>query len=352
MLQKFLKIEVFIILWLALLFIFESPELYIITYVAVFIIFVTRSFLYDKNIFVKFLMFAIYFSTLTLQLIFLEEFFLRTAELGPITYFLLRLMGIGISFVPMLVSKYAFMDRYKWFYLPNFSKMASISFSEMKASSQRVIQAVNHLEIKNKVLVFKTIMEEIPRNDSFRYINNGTLTEDYFREVEKCRDVPYIYIVISNTRSETSQFLSMFTKKKHNHVSLSFDRDLKTILSYNGGERICPPGLNQEMIEFFSNPGASIMVYGLPCDLAAKERIIEKIKQINREGSAYNMLGLLTKHSFKPNIMFCSQFVYNMLCFADLHYFEKFNGRVAPTDFIELDYYRKLKFEYEINFSA
>jgi len=59
---------------------------------------------------------------------------------------------------------------------------------------------------------------------------------------------------------------------------------------------------------------------------------------------------LVAKHSFRPNIMFCSQFVYKMLKLVGLEFFEKDAGEVRPTDFIELDYYKKMAFEYEIKF--
>ena len=51
----------------------------------------------------------------------------------------------------------------------------------------------------------------------------------------------------------------------------------------------------------------------------------------------------------QPNIMFCSQFVYTMLELAGLNYFEKNAAHVTPTDFIELDYYRKLDFVCRID---
>lgn len=72
--------------------------------------------------------------------------------------------------------------------------------------------------------------------------------------------------------------------------------------------------------------------------------MIQQIEKINTEGSAYNLLGLVFKASRKPNIMFCSQFVYTMLQIADLNYFDKRAAQVAPSDFIELDYGRKLEF--------
>ena len=41
-----------------------------------------------------------------------------------------------------------------------------------------------------------------------------------------------------------------------------------------------------------------------------------------------------------------------MLKDAGLNYFEKSDGQIKPTDLIELDYYRKLKYEYQIKFNA
>jgi hypothetical protein len=144
----------------------------------------------------------------------------------------------------------------------------------------------------------------------------------------------------------------MFTQKQYNHASISFDKELKTIVSYNGGERIYPPGLNMEMIKYFNKKqDSSIIVYSIPATAEKKKSIIDKINEINKQGNAYNLFGLVFKFSFRPNIMFCSQFVYRMLKDAGLNYFEKKDGQIKPTDLIELDYYRKLKYEYEIKFN-
>ena len=132
---------------------------------------------------------------------------------------------------------------------------------------------------------------------------------------------------------------------------MSFDADLKTIISYNGGDRLYPPGLNPEMISFFhKKPDASIIVYRMEAPRTKKELILEKVREINEQGSAYNILGLVLKYSHKSNILFCSQFVYKMLKYADMQYFSKNETDVKPMDFVELDVYRKLHFAYEILF--
>ena len=189
----------------------------------------------------------------------------------------------------------------------------------------------------------------MPRHDSFKYINDGSLTEEYFTQAESSLYDKNLYIVLSDTGSPASGIISIFTGKPYNHVSISFDRELKTIISYNGGEKLYPPGLNREMLDFFNKKeDASILIYRLGITSQKKQLLIGKIREINEEGSAYNMMGLVTKYSHKPNILFCSQFVYKMLKHAGIEYFEKKDGEVRPTDFVELDYHRKLEYVSEI----
>ncbi len=76
--------------------------------------------------------------------------------------------------------------------------------------------------------------------------------------------------------------------------------------------------------------------------------MLDKIVEINEHGSAYNLLGLFLKKSYKPNIMYCSQFVYKLLAHAEAQPFEMDPNEIRPTDLIELDYERKLTLEYKI----
>jgi hypothetical protein len=258
--------------------------------------------------------------------------------------------------LPLSVTRFLSVGRYSQFYLPSVSELATVSFAELRDGSAKIGSAIAKIDSIGKSLSADNIMvliEDLPRHDSFNYLNNGSLTDGYFAEAEKSMDDPNVYIIISNTGSAASEMISVFTQKLYNHASLSFDRGLKTIISYNGGENVYPPGLNHEMLDFFNKkPDASIIVYRLPCDVRQKRTILDKITEINRDGSAYNMIGLVFKFSHKPNIMFCSQFVYNMLKTAGLTYFDKKDGTVKPTDLVEQDYYRKLFFDYEIKLNA
>ncbi|MFI3114856.1 MAG: hypothetical protein R3Y12_01775 [Clostridia bacterium] len=199
------------------------------------------------------------------------------------------------------------------------------------------------------------MFEEVCRNSSFFYLNKESLNEDYMGLLNdnSVLEDPCVYLVLSDTGSVPSQFISIFTEKQFNHISIAFDRDLKTLISYNGGQDLNPPGLNSEMLlNLAKKDDASVAVYSLVVTREQKMKMMEKVREINRDGSAYNLVGMFLRRSFKPNIMYCSQFVHYLLEYADASYFkyEKFN--IKPTDLIELDYYKKLKFEYEIKFAG
>lgn len=196
-------------------------------------------------------------------------------------------------------------------------------------------------------------VSEIPRHGYIRYTNQYSLPDNF---LEKCQTAinsdDNLYIILSNTGSPASQVISLFTHKDFNHLSLSFDRQLETMLSYNGGNHTQNPGLNIEALDsFYQRDGSQALIYSLKATKEQQKVILDNIKRINMEGSAYNVLGLLTNHSIRPNMMFCSQFVYSVLQEADLDFFDAAHTQIKPTDFIEKDVHQRLTFEYKIEFS-
>jgi hypothetical protein len=263
-----------------------------------------------------------------------------------------RVVGLIFVLIPFIINRIFSENKNKKFYLPSVQDVAVLTFNEMIENVNNVKEIIKKGQISLSKENIDELINDIPRHDSFRYINKGSLTKEYFDLAYQKLADQNIYVIISNTGSPASEIISMFTQKQYNHASISFDKELKTIVSYNGGERIYPPGLNMEMIKYFNKKqDSSIIVYSLPITAEQKKNIIDKINEINKQGNAYNLFGLVFKISFKPNIMFCSQFVYRMLKDVGLNYFEKKDGQIKPTDLIELDYYRKLKYEYEIKFN-
>ncbi len=274
-------------------------------------------------------------------------------------YTMERITTLGITYILLFLSfeLYHYLnvvnERNYFFSVTRPSEL--LAFSRIAQFNQFLSDKKEFVNKSAKILnreVIEEVLQEVARNNSFSYINKGTLTDEYFQLLESTLDDPYIYIVISDTGSATSQMLSLISQKTFNHVSISFDRDLQTLLSYNGGERVNPPGLNAEMIEYLiKKDDASIYVYRLEATKEQKQKMISKIEEINQDGSAYNLLGLFVRRSYKPNIMYCSHFVYTLLQQADLNYFEKRPHDVRPTDFIELDYDRVVELDYKIKFN-
>lgn len=152
--------------------------------------------------------------------------------------------------------------------------VSSFSFTEQIAYKiNKLILAGRKLSRNN----LREIIQDLPRHNAFAYINNGTLPESYFREVVHTLQNGYMYLVITQSKSASSEVIGAFTDRKYNHVSLSFDRELHTIISYNGGEQVAPPGLNAEVLEQLTKrEGASVMVYRLLATYEQKKQYLIK----------------------------------------------------------------------------
>ena len=194
------------------------------------------------------------------------------------------------------------------------------------------------------------IFRELSRHDSLEYQTWNSLPESWFTAAYSSLNDPSMYLILSDTKSTASTVIGVYTSDKYNHISIAFDRNLDTLISYNGGHEGATPGLNPESIdELLELPGSSFLVYQLNTETIRKELIIKTIERINAEGSSYNLTGLVTKSSARPNIMFCSQFVYSILSEAGITLIEKESSKVEPMDFIKLDTGSYLKEDYEMS---
>jgi hypothetical protein len=197
------------------------------------------------------------------------------------------------------------------------------------------------------------LARDLPRHNSSRYLTRFSLPAEYFEAAYGALEDPHIYIILSDTGSPAGKIIGFFTASPYNHVSLAFDPALKTLVSYNGGNGISSPGLNIERPEHLNRKsGASLAVYRLKTREGQKRAVIDRLAEINREGSSYNLLGLLTGKSRLPNIMFCSQFVYTVLKDAGAAYFNKNGGEVRPMDFVNLARGDRLEFTGKITFNT
>lgn len=338
---------------LVLLYVFAKMPLMTLASVGLAGGLIVRTWLTSSRRRIKLGLSAAYLGVMVFQLVF-NAVVLFPMRGWTALYYPTKLAALALLLLPLYVERFVLVQHQDDFYMPSAADASAISFAELRRNRERGRQSMQQMTKMTQSMSvdhLKTVLSDLPRHSATRYINRGTLTPAYFEDATATLTDEAVYLVVSNTGSPASEIISAFTQKQYNHVSLAFDHDLATIISYNGGDNVYPPGMNAENLEFFhQKPDASVLVYRLPVTRHQKQLMIDKIAEINREGSAYNVVGLVAKHSYRPNIMFCSQFVYTMLQLAGVAYFKKSPGEVRPTDFIELDYYKKVRFDYEITF--
>lgn len=229
----------------------------------------------------------------------------------------------------------------------------SQSVKKLKSKKENYLNLYSESRTKLNRKNIQYLLKDIPRHGYLTYTNKNSLTEKYFQlskhyiQKENC-----LYLILSETGSPASEILSLFTHEKYNHLSLSFDSSLYTMVSYNGGNNYQNPGLNTEdLADLNQKKDSQLLVYSLKIKKDNRLKILNKINQINKEGSAYNVLGLLTKVDVLPNMMYCSQFVYQMLEEVNLNFFQTTHDKIKPTDFIDYDLNSNLTFEFKIKFS-
>jgi hypothetical protein len=344
------KLKIVFGVLLAALFVSNRIELFALTYVFTNLALILYTFLRAGSKGKKIFSVLVYLMIFTFQIVF-NAMVIFSENAHGIASIFYRLVGLTLVPAPFIAGRLFSEMRGNNF--PSVEDMSVFTFSEIAESADSVKKAIEKAQKSLSRENIDELKSDLSRHNSFRYVNKGSLTDEYFEAAYNTLGDSNVYIVISDTGSPASEIISMFTGKEYNHASLSFDRELKTIVSYNGGEKIYPPGLNRETIKYYhKKKDSSVIIYSLAINTEKKRTIIDEIKKINGQGSAYNLFGLVSKHSFKPNIMFCSQFVYKMLRIVGANYFEKDDGQIKPADLVELDYEKKLKYEYKIKFNG
>ncbi len=353
--QQYKSLRIYLLLFSVLFLTFNNLALSILTFVTINILLVFLSFVTMASKRRRAFSVIAYLLLTAIQIVYVV--LVRTPD--PISIFqnlVVMLFLYLLIFFSFVLQNYLQIKSYQSYYFFGAKDASALPFGSFSDFKRMLSERREFLGKTVSVLTRENVehmIGELLRNNSFSYTNNGTLTEHYFSELDASMSDAAVYIVLSDTGSVPSQVIGIMTDKSFNHVSISFDRDLKTLISYNGGERVNPPGLNSELIGFLAKkPDAAIYVYKLNVTLEQKRMMADKIREINQNGSAYNMLGLFLKRSYKPNIMYCSQFVYTLLKHADATYFSKNPNDIRPTDLVELDYRRVLEFEYEIRFQV
>lgn len=157
----------------------------------------------------------------------------------------------------------------------------------------------------------------------------------------------YIYLVVSQTGTFLSRILKLITKAEYNHISLGFEKDLKTMYSFGrkypynpitGGFVIESPHFGT--FKRFYNTRVAVLQLAVDDETyEGMRQTVETIKE-NQKKYHYNYFGLILagiKIHFKPeNCYYCSEFVKYVLQKYKIEGSEKLAPIIQPVHFLQI----------------
>lgn len=159
-----------------------------------------------------------------------------------------------------------------------------------------------------------------------------------------------IYVVFSATPLKMGSVIRAVTREKYNHVSISFDPQLKTLYSYARYYKKAPfyGGLVRETSARYKNNGniADILVCAIPISPEQCRCVKKRLRQMLERSRQcrYNILSaslaLFSRRVLVPNCYTCIEFV--------THIISMVCPQVYASGFYSLDKLRQLLSEYEI----
>jgi len=155
-----------------------------------------------------------------------------------------------------------------------------------------------------------------------------------------------IYIVLTKNKTVLSRAIQIYTQHDFNHVSVSFDAELKEMYSF-GRKHINNPWIGGFVHE---SPTSSILRNSkciiLSCPVTEEQYKILQSKityyKENKDLYKYNFIGLFgvacRVKIKRERALFCSQFVATLFKEAELPLYGKCPYFTKPNDFIHLPY--------------
>lgn len=157
-----------------------------------------------------------------------------------------------------------------------------------------------------------------------------------------------VYIMLSDTGTLFTNLIKKYTKAPYNHVSISFDPELKEMYSF--GRKNPKNPLHGGFVKEDIVTGTYSRFKETTCviyKLTVTERDMQKMKRIlevfikNGDKYLYNFLGVLGVSIKEPiefsNSYFCSQFVTEVLNRSGIKLWDTLPAMVTPDDFRQSD---------------
>lgn len=149
-----------------------------------------------------------------------------------------------------------------------------------------------------------------------------------------------IYFLFTDTGTNLAKLINFFTKQSLNHVSISFDNELREVYSFGRKKPNNPfiGGFVKEDIQsdFLKNSNCAVYVYRISeRDYQRIMHEIEKVEQCE-DLYKYNFIGLLGVllqiEINREYAMFCSQFVSYVMRDVKAFHIEKPHCFITPVD--------------------
>lgn len=149
-----------------------------------------------------------------------------------------------------------------------------------------------------------------------------------------------IYFIFTDTGTNLSRMINLFTRQSLNHVSIGFDKYLNNVYSFGRKNPKNPfsGGFVKEDIRGEFLRDAHCAVYAFELTKAEQNSILENIKKIekNQQNYRYNFIGLigilLRVEIKRKYAFFCSEFVAEVVRDTQSFDLSKPNCFITPTD--------------------
>ena len=146
-----------------------------------------------------------------------------------------------------------------------------------------------------------------------------------------------IYIVFSHTNTVLSKIIKYITQNEYSHVSISFDKNCKTMYSF-GRKYDKNPFYGIFKIEniskgLFKKTNAKIAIYEIDVSEKIYKNIKRNIKRIEKDNKGYNIIGLILAifdFRIERKKYYCSEFVYNVLSEDNVNLIKKTDKSIRP----------------------
>ncbi|MCL1878105.1 MAG: hypothetical protein FWF80_04540, partial [Defluviitaleaceae bacterium] len=211
----------FIVLSIGVLLISNEP-LFMLAFVVVYILLFVRTLMTPGRRKMRRYLVLAYSGILVAQLYMIETVLQSGTDIGVPEFIFRRVLGLVIMCLPILVGRFVGSVKYSHYYLPPTDEAVGIGISELlNTAASEIKNKADFIGESKKKLCFENVSAfamDLKRHNPFRYVNQKSLPDEYFRSARESYSDPNIYIIISKTGSPPSEILSVFTQKQYNHA--------------------------------------------------------------------------------------------------------------------------------------